>query len=334
MRKAKETFPHVKITVVRWPINKEAPFQFDFGDIEVVEKSDLPGAKLKEWVENYNPQAIFCSGWIDKDYTAVCKSFKSKIPVTLALDNHWVGNIKQRIAALLSPVMVKNTFNHAWVPGEKQALFAKKLGFPNNKIEKGFYSADVEMFSAFGENALQLKKNQFPKKFLYVGRYVKHKGIFDMWKAFIEVITESNDSEWELWSVGTGDQFENRQKHPQIKHVGFVQPSEFQEIINQTSVYILPSHFEPWGVSLHEFVAAGFPVLVSQEIGSSEAFCEEGKNGYTFEAGNIEQIKMSFRKMMSLNQNEFLAMQNHSIELSLKNTPDLWSKTLMKLANG
>jgi glycosyltransferase involved in cell wall biosynthesis len=334
MRKTKETFPHLQITVIRWPINKEAPFQFDFGDIEVLEKSDLPGVKLKEWVENFVPNAIFCSGWIDKEYTTICKYYKNKIPVTLALDNHWVGSLKQRIAAMLSPFMVKSIFNHAWVPGEKQALFAKKLGFQTNRIEKGFYTADVDLFNKYGDIAMPLKRTQYPKRFLYVGRYVTHKGIFDMWKAFIEVITEDKNDEWELWSIGTGDQYEQRIEHPQIKHLGFIQPNDFQEIINQTSTYILPSHFEPWGVSLHEFAAAGFPVLVSKEIGSSEAFCEHGKNGYMFDAGNISQLKNTLRKMMKLNQNEFLTMQNHSIDLSLKNTPELWSKTLMKIANG
>ncbi len=334
LRKAKESYTDVQITVVRWPVNKEAPVQFDFGDSKVVEKSDLPGDKLKEWVINQNPDAIFCSGWIDRDYTAICKYFKNKIPVTLALDNHWVGNWKQRIAAVLSPFMVKNTFNHAWVPGEKQALFAKKLGFSEDRIEKGFYSADVELFKGYGDIANPLKAESFPKKFLYVGRYVEHKGIFDMWNAFIAVVTEQKDQEWELWSIGTGDQFDNKLEHPQIKHLGFIQPTEFQEIINQTSIYILPSHFEPWGVSLHEFAAAGYPVLVSEEIGSSEAFCEDGKNGFVFKAGNVEEIKQSLRKMMKLNQNELIQMQNHSIELSLKNTPELWSKTLMKIANG
>jgi glycosyltransferase involved in cell wall biosynthesis len=234
----------------------------------------------------------------------------------------------------MSPFMVKNTYNQAWVPGEKQALFAKKLGFPNNRIERGFYSADVDLFQSFGEEALPLKKTNYPKRFLYVGRYVEHKGIFDMWKAFLAVVKEDNATDWEFISIGTGDQYDQRIQHPQIKHLGFIQPNHFQETINETSVYILPSHFEPWGVSLHEFAAAGFPVLVSNEIGSSEAFCEHGKNGYKFEAGNVQEIKQSLRKMMNLNQNEFLSMQNHSIDLSLKNTPELWSKTLMKLANG
>lgn len=334
LRKAMETFPHIQITVIRWPINKEAPFQFDFGNIEVMEKSDLPGDKLKQWVDNFSPNAIFCSGWIDKDYTAICKSYKNKIPVTLALDNHWIGNLKQRIAALLSPIMVKNTFNHAWVPGEKQAVFARKLGFPINNIERGFYSADVELFSKYGNEAQPLKKVNYPKRFLYVGRYVEHKGIFDMWQAFVEVVQEDKVLDWELISIGTGDMFEQRLEHPQIKHLGFMQPNDFQEVINETSIYILPSHFEPWGVSLHEFTAAGFPVLVSEEVGSSEAFCENGKNGFIFSAGNIEEIKKAMRIMMKLGQNEFLNMQNHSIELSLRNTPEIWSKTLMKIVNG
>ena len=334
LRKAMETTDDLQIVVVRWPVNKEAPFQFDFGSITVVEKSDYSGSGLMNFVEEMKPDAIFCSGWIDKDYTKICKNYRNKIPVVLALDNHWIGNLKQKLAAVLSPLLIKNTFNKVWVPGEKQAMFARKLGFKEKDIEKGFYTADVNLFKAFGENCVKLKSTAFPKKILYVGRYVEHKGIFDLWKAFIEVVTQEKNDSWELICVGTGDQWEKRVEHPQIKHLGFIQPENFQEIINQTSFYILPSHFEPWGVSLHEFAAAGFPVIVSDQIGSSEAFCENGRNGFLFESGNIAQLKDRFSSIMKISQEDFLEMQKHSINLALKNTPTLWGEKLLKLANG
>ncbi len=331
MKTSMEIFPELSIHVVRWPVNQEAPFQFDFGNVKVYEKEHFKGKSILEWAKKQNPDAIIASGWIDKEYNIICKYFVKKIPVVVALDNHWRGDFKQKLAAALRKWTVLDKFNTAWVPGQKQYDFALKLGIPKHKIFEGFYSADVSLFESYAQNKKSNKENKkFSKKILYVGRYVEHKGIFDMWNAFIELQNE-NPNDWELWCVGTGDQWENKIEHPQIKHLGFKQPDEFQEIIDQTSIYILPSHFEPWGVSLHEFVAAGFPILCSDKVGSSEVFCEDGKNGFIFKSENIQSLKESMRRVMQMNQEEFSKMSQESTRLSKRITPEIWSKTLIEI---
>lgn len=333
LKQVVKDYPEVSIHVFRWPVNNEAPFEFDFSGINIYDKSGFSLDQLKTKISDLNPKCLIVSGWVDKDYTAISKNYKKKIPVVLTLDNHWRGDIKQLIASQLSRFLIRSKFSRAWVPGEIQAKFARKLGFKENEIFKGFYAADVDLFKTYGKKALDIKGKEYPKRFLYVGRYVEHKGIFDIWKAFIDLQNEE-PNDWEMWSVGTGDQWNNRLEHPKIKHLGFVQPSDFQEIIDQTSVYLLPSHFEPWGVSLHEFVAAGYPVLVSNEIGSSEAFCRDGKNGFVFENGNVESIKDAMHKMMNISQERFNEMASLSRTLSLQITPGLWAKTLMEIVNG
>ncbi|MCB9188160.1 MAG: glycosyltransferase [Flavobacteriales bacterium] len=333
LKQVKKDYPQVDLHVFRWPVNNEAPFDFDFDGINIYNKNEFDLVKLESKVNEIGPDCLIVSGWIDKEYTTIAKKYKKKIPVTLTLDNHWRGDLKQVLASKLSRFLVRDKFNKAWVPGEVQAKFARKLGFREENIFKGFYAADTTLFTKFGIQAKQTKENSFPKRFLYVGRYVEHKGIFDIWKAFIELQNEQ-PNEWELWSVGTGDQWDHRMLHDKIKHFGFVQPDQFQEIINETSIYLLPSHFEPWGVSLHEFAAAGYPAIVSDQVGSSEAFCLENKNGHVFEGGNVQEIKDSMKKMMNLTQERFNEMADISRTLSLQITPEKWAKTLMKIANG
>ena len=67
-----------------------------------------------------------------------------------------------------------------------------------------------------------------------------------------------------------------------IKHFGFVQPEQLKEIIQESGIYILPSRYEPWGVSLHEMVSSGMPVLISENIGSKTYFLKESINGISF----------------------------------------------------
>ena len=332
INKTIDLYPDVEFYVVRWPVNKEAPFKFELNSAYIYERNDFTNEQLLELANTINPDLIISSGWMDKGYVNVCKHYKGKVKTVLALDNHWFGNARQKIATLLSPFIVKNKFSHVWVPGKPQRQFAKKLGYKSSEISEGFYSADVDLFSSYFEKAKESKISNFPKRFIYVGRYVKHKGIFDMWNAFIELQKE-HPNDWELWCIGTGDEFENKIEHDKIKHFGFVQPENFLEYIEKTGVYILPSHIEPWGVSLHEYAAAGFPVICSNKVGSSEKFIQEGKNGYVFPARDIEAIKDSFRKVIDSSENELLEMQKKSIELSLLTTPAKWANTLIKLLN-
>lgn len=325
-------YPDVEFHVVRWPVNKEAPFQFELNSAAIYERNDFTNEQLLGLARTINPDLIISSGWMDKGYVNVCKHYKGKIKTVLALDNHWLGGLKHKIAALLSPFIVKNKFSHVWVPGKPQRQFAEKLGYKSSQISEGFYSADVDLFSSYFDKTKESKLCNFPKRFIYVGRYVKHKGIFDMWNAFIELQKEQ-PNDWEFWCIGTGDQFDNKIEHSKIKHFGFVQPENFLEYIAKTGVYILPSHKEPWGVSLHEYAAAGFPMICSNKVGASEKFIQEGRNGYVFPARDIEAIKEAFRKVIDSSENELLDMQKKSIELSLLITPEKWANTLMEILN-
>ena len=108
------------------------------------------------------------------------------------------------------------------------------------------------------------RKKNFPKRFLYVGRYYDFKGVKTLWDAFIQLQVE-NPNDWELWCLGNGDL--EPLEHPKIKHLGFMQPEDLDKIISETGIFILPSLFEPWGVVVQEYAAAGYPLILSNQIG-------------------------------------------------------------------
>lgn len=319
----------VEIHVVRYPVNAEAPFQFDFSGIQLYERKDFSRTELLDLVKLIQPQAIVCSGWIDKDYVAVCKAFKNQISTVVALDNAWTGKLKQRIATLLSPILIKNAFSHAWVPGELQKKYALILGFPEEKIQTGFYSTDTAYFTALGDKYAEEKKGNFPKRFIYVGRYVEHKGIFELWEAYKRLRAEVT-TDWELWCLGTGDAYTRRVEHEGIKHFGFVQPAEMEEFIRNTGVFILPSHFEPWGVVVHEFAAAGFPLLLSEKVGAKTSFVKENDNGFIFKDRNPDSIFKAMQKIVNLPLEGFVKMGEESKRLAQQLSPQSWASSLIK----
>ena len=321
----------VEIYLIRWVVNKEAPFQFNFNDIHESTRDQYRNdIELIKYCKEIQPDIILVSGWLDKGYLKVARSFYDKIPTILTMDNNWKGSLRQVLSTWISPFFIRNKFSHVWVPGNKQKTFANKLGYSDEKIMTGFYSCDRELFHTYYKNNKELKSENYPKVFLFVGRYIQAKGIYNLWNAFIELDTV-NDNDWELWCVGTGEEFNKKVNHPKIKHFGFVQPENFEEIIQKTSVYILPSEFEPWGVSLHEFVSAGFPVIVSDKVGASEIFVKEGINGFVVRAGSKDSIKEGLRKFMKMNKKELLLMSEESVSLSEKITPEIWVNKLISL---
>lgn len=316
----------VELYVVRWPVNKEAPFEFSFPDnIVVRQKEEFTFAQLKKFVAAIQPDVIYCSGWMDNDYVKICKQYRKSIPVITAFDNKWKGSLKQHIASVVSPFTIKKYFSHCFVPGEQQYKYALKLGFDKAHILPGLYAADVDFFYQQYLDNKESKRKNFPKKFIYVGRYYDFKGIQELWRAFVELQNES-PSEWELWCFGTGDL--TPYVHPKIKHFGFVQLEEQKKYIAQTGIFVLPSKFEPWAVVVHEYAAAGFPLLLSKEVGSISNFLKEGENGYSFTGGNVAEIKVALQKMIDLSDNSKNEMSDLSAELALKITPQKWVDTI------
>ncbi len=318
-----------EIYVIHWDINKEAPFSFSFPEhIKFYPKNLIEIGELAKKIESFEPDFVYCSGWLDKDYLKIISRFKKKIPTVIGVDTPWQNRIKQYVACFLSYFTLQKIFTHCWVPGERQEKYALKLGFKKQNIKTGIYAADFEYYNQLGLKYADDKKKMFPRRFIYVGRYTFLKGLPDLWAAFIEWKKETS-SNWELWCLGTGNL--NPIEFDGIKHFGFVQPSDMEKFIQETGVFILPSHFEPWGVVLHEFAAAGFPLICSDAVGASEAFVRNGKNGFIFKKGNINVIKECFIKIASLKDEELIQMGNTSSELAHTITPHTWAETVVSI---
>lgn len=322
----KELSKYSEVHIFRWPVNKEAPFEFEFGNLKVYNKSEYNFQKLLEKINEINPDVMVFSGWIDRDYNKIAATYKNKIPTVVAFDTHWRGDLKQRILKLIAPVYLHKRFSHAWIPGNSQRQYALKLGFKSERILDGFYSCDVNYFNAIYNETIAEKSREFPKRFLFVGRYYKFKGVLELWQAFIE-LQEEMPNEWELWCAGNGDI--EPIIHPKIKHLGFVQPTDMKEILKNTGVFVLPSLFEPWGMVVHEHAAAGFPLLLSKNVGSGDAFLEENKNGFVFCTNKINDIKRVLKQIILLNSTELIDMSKHSHTIAQKLNPQTWVQQIL-----
>lgn len=318
------------VIIVKYPVNKEAPFQFNSKNpaISFYDKPDIEN--LLKFSKEINPSLLIVCGWKDKQYQEVADFFSTKIKVVLAFDNKWKGTFKQQIGRLYSRAVLKNRFHYCFVPNIEQEKFALKLGFNNQKIIKGLYCCNYEIFNSFSKGFDEIRKQNKNKTFLYVGRYYDYKGILEIWKAFIDLSNEI-EHDWQLMCIGTGD--EKPVEHDKIKHIGFVQPSDLPKYLSQASVFVMPSRRDAWGVALHEMTTCGFPVIVSDQVGAIVQFFEEGKNGYSFKTPNTDELKNCMKKMINLSNEEIFQMGNYSKKLASTLTPAIWASRLAKLVD-
>lgn len=324
---------NIEAHVVRLPVNPVAPFKFESGQgIFYYERKNYDNDSLLDLVTKINPDFIYCSGWADKGYMHVSKKMMGKVPTVLTFDNPWLGTVKQHVASFTAPFILPKIFSHCWVPGQPQVTYAKKLGFNERQIFTGMYSADVDLFDAYYKNSITEKEKKFPHKFLFVGRYTKLKGVKEMWQAFVEFQNEM-PSDWELWCIGKGEFDNDFPNHPKIKNFGFVQPKELEQYIKQTGVFLLPAYYEHWGVVVHEFAIAGYPLFCSSKTSAATTFLKDGISGFVHEPCNKDAIKDTYKKFAKLNDTQLVEMAHQSHKLSKQITPETWGKTVWNFVN-
>ena len=132
---------------------------------------------------------------------------------------------------------------------------------------------------------------------LYVGRIVKHKGIQHLIEAMPKII--EHFPKIKLIIVGPPTSFQNFlvQNCHRLgvnNNVIFVPglPSESMELIEAYSacdVFVLPSLYESFGLSIVEAMACGKPVVVSN-VGGCRDIVDNEKNGFLIGYGNVRQL--------------------------------------------
>lgn len=318
--------------IVRWPVNPEAPFNFDgIPGVTYYERGDYDTAGLLALAKKIRPDLVYSAGWIDKPYLKVNRYFRQQgIPVIAAFDTQWKGTWRQKLATVLSPFMIKNAFTHAWVPGLFQYEYARRLGFPRERILTGMYSADVQLFEPVFAPSLAEKEKKYPHRFVYVGRYLALKGVLELYHAFREMTAEMSH-DWELILIGNGPLKEKLEPQPNIIFRDFVQPEELPQLAYEAGAFVLPSRSDAWGVVLHEFAAAGLPLISTDAAGAITAFVREGYNGFIHRRSDTASLKAVLKSVVARSDAELLEMSRRSHELSKQISPDTWAATLHKV---
>ena len=320
-----------EVHVIHWDHKKLTPYKADnINKLFYYKRSDFSNKDLKNFVFNLSPNIVYISGWMDKGYLLSVRILKKKgVPIITGFDDIWWKTLKQRLASLIFPFIKNYFFSHAWVAGPYQYEFAKRLGFKNEEIIFNCLSADIKTYNNAFNIFKEKKHNKYPHRFLFVGRFEKRKGL----DLLIKVWERINKKDWELYFIGNGTLYQYILNNKDIRVIDFLQPEELVKEIERFGCFILPSRFEPWALVLHEFSAAGLPIICSDICGAVPLFVTSGYNGYVFKSGNVNDLESQMEKIINSTDDELNAMSVKSHLMGQRITPEFVASSFISVLN-
>ncbi|HEY9679185.1 MAG TPA: glycosyltransferase family 4 protein [Drouetiella sp.] len=141
-----------------------------------------------------------------------------------------------------------------------------------------------------------------PKKFVFgVGRLVENKGFDDLIAAYDKLRAVVPDVDLVIAGAGPyADKLKelcvDRNLNDRVHFVGRQDRASVSDLFSKCLFFVLPSHFEPFGIVCLESMRAGKAVIAS-DIGGPPEFIKNNETGLLFEPRSIESL---FEKMLAL----------------------------------
>lgn len=85
-----------------------------------------------------------------------------------------------------------------------------------------------------------------------------------------------------------------------VRFTGFVQPDQLPRLFAGGDAFVLPSRHEGWGVVVHEAMAAGLPVLGSEQVNAAADLVVPGRSGWLFPAGDADALAARMRDLLDV----------------------------------
>lgn len=308
-----------------------APFdevQFAWITNRFVWSSNRDLDSFDEQMHNFAPDILVFSGWHVPAYRRIARQFANKCWRVMAMDHCWLGTLKQRIGTAISPYFLHPLTDAVWLPGERQAQFARKLGFEQRVILRGLYSCDRPMFAASHMERVAARR-PVARSFLFIGRFVQEKCIDSLVKAY-RLYRDSTPDPWPLVCCGTGPLRSDLEDAAGIRVAGFVQPDALPATLASAGCLILPSLFEPWALVVHEAASAGTLILASEEVGAVPHLVQPGYNGFIFGSGDVAELAGLMSRVSAMDDERLDEMSRASFDLSRQFSPQRWADTLLQ----
>jgi len=235
--------------------------------------------------------------------------------------------------------MLKNDFLRQCsgfvVPGQsaREYLHAYKIKDASiftapNAVDNALFAAAaaVARQKAFGRRA---ELGLPARYFLYVGRLVPEKGVFDLLAAYAKLGEQIREH---IGLVYVGDGVSRRQLEERaasispgmIRFAGFVQRNSLAMYYALAEMLILPTYSDTWGLVVNEAMACGLPVLVTRVAGCAADLVAQDSNGLLISPGEVPALSAAMEKL-ARNSELCASMGANSAQFISRYSPAAWT---------
>jgi len=203
-----------------------------------------------------------------------------------------------------------------------------------NAVDNNFFARSAR---SARENEMGLRKELgLPERyFLFVGRLVKEKGVFELLAAYAKLNTTLREG---VGLVFVGDGASRKALEDKsatlhrgsVKFTGFAQRECLADYYALAETLVLPTYTDTWGLVVNEAMACGLPIIVSEAAGCTADLVTEGWNGYIVPRTDVESLS---RAMETLTHQPGTSrwMGENSSKRIVEYSPEAWSEGIVRM---
>lgn len=87
-----------------------------------------------------------------------------------------------------------------------------------------------------------------------------------------------------------------------VRFIGFQNQSALPNLYAASDIFVLPSEDEPWGLVVNEVMAAGLPVVVSDEVGAFPDLVQGQGTGIVYPCGDVAALTQAMESLLQSEQ--------------------------------
>ena len=234
----------------------------------------------------------------------ISKFLKIKIyNIITGLGSSFLGNIIiKKLVIFFYKISLKNSNLIIFQNNDDMNLF-KKYKILNKQTYEIILGSGVNTsFYSYYE----IDKKKLDIKFLYIGRIIKDKGIYELITAFKNILSKNSNFNLELCLLGSTDrhnpsnislsEIKKWESDNIIKHIEY--KKDIREYIKLSDCIILPSYREGLPMSLLEASSCGRPMISTNVPGCKDVVIDN-YNGYLCEKENSYDLQLKIEKFIN-----------------------------------
>jgi glycosyltransferase involved in cell wall biosynthesis len=276
-------------------------------------KGIVTGLKILNWLRKNKFNLIIVNGYTKSAYISLLIGcYFTGIYCCVFGDSNIHCNNLSCIKAMTKKVVLSILFKmvRMCLPcGLAGMQYLLTYGVEKEKISYFPYEPDCESILNLSDEYISIISSRYllsleRKRIVFCGRLISQKRPDIVIKCFTEIADKYFN--WDLVFIGDGplryilESMVPAELRPRVRFLGFLREQlEVNAIYRCSDILFHPADYEPWGLIIHEAIAAKLAVVSSEVVGAAIDLIKDGENGFKCPPGNVGSFVSALEKVIS-----------------------------------